>query len=81
MEMILIGVFALGYGLIIMEHKVKLSRSAVALLTGILCWALLMMTGDIKTVKSNLEISISESSQIIFFLMGAMAIVELIDLH
>ena len=81
MEMILIGVFALGYGLIIMEHKVKLSRSAVALLTGILCWALLMMTGDIKTVKLNLEISISESSQIIFFLMGAMAIVELIDLH
>ncbi len=81
MEIMLLVIFIIGYGLIIMEHRVKLSRSAVALLTGIFCWVILMLLGNKAATALNLERSISDSSQIIFFLMGAMAIVELIDLH
>ena len=74
-------VFITGYLLIIMEHKIKLSRSAIAILTGILCWIVIMFFGNKESSALALERSISESSQIIFFLLGAMAIVELIDLH
>lgn len=74
-------IFITGYLLIIMEHKIKLSRSAIAILTGILCWIVIMFFGNKESSTLALERSISESSQIIFFLLGAMAIVELIDLH
>ncbi len=81
MEFGVTAIFILGYIFIIMEHKIKISRSATAILTGILCWIAIMLSGNKESLQLSLEKSISESSQIIFFLLGAMAIVELIDIH
>ncbi len=79
----IILVFALGYTAIILEHYIKVHKSAVALLIAVLCWAIYL--GCSKAPPSEgLEIlghHVSEVSQIIFFLMGAMALVELIDSH
>lgn len=76
-------VFGLGYTAIIFEYNLKINKTAVALLIAVLCWLIyfvfsaLPLPEDIK----RLGVHVSDVSQIIFFLMGAMTLVELIDSH
>ena len=78
---LIITLFIIGYLFIAFEHSIAINKSGSALLLGVLCWsayALLSHDSDITTGLSHHLASISE---IIFFLLGAMAIVELIDAH
>jgi Na+/H+ antiporter NhaD/arsenite permease-like protein len=117
----MIIVFVIGYTCITIEHKLKIDKAAIALVTGILCWTIYVSgKNDIvsletiqayaekefkntfhdeiietsKTTNKNTfdivehyvtEVQLfeilGEISSILFFLMGAMTIVELIDLH
>jgi len=78
----LIIVFSLGYLLIALEHNIKLNKTASALITGTLCWAIYIVASENKElVSEQLSHHLAEISQILFFLMGAMTIVELIDAH
>lgn len=84
MEILIIVVFVLGYLAIAMEHPIKIDKAASALLTGILCWSIFVVGGsgiDFHHVEGRLVHHISDIASILFFLMGAMTIVELVDAH
>lgn len=81
MQIALVFSFIIGYILIIFEHIVKVNKSAVALLVAVFSWGLLFVGGATLGIPLHFESHLAEISQIIFFLLGAMAIVELIDTH
>jgi len=78
----LIIVFVLGYVAIAFEHPLKLNKAASALITGVLCWMIYMLqSNSSETVGDELLHHLGEIASILFFLLGAMTIVELIDSH
>lgn len=116
MEVLIIIIFIIGYLFIALEHNVNINKTASALLTGVLCWTLFILSGptdallssdvyvgvkEILSVEMGIDRfnALSEAavfrefvlfelnehlgsiSQILFFLLGAMTIVELIDAH
>lgn len=75
--------FIAGYLVIIFEHLLKINKSATALFIAALCWMFYFVSGQNSMQESTGYLShhMSDVSQIILFLLGAMAIVELIDTH
>ncbi len=79
---LLIIVFVLGYAAIAFEHPLKLNKAASALITGVVCWTIyILQSGDTHIVSEELLHHLGEIASILFFLLGAMTIVELIDSH
>jgi Na+/H+ antiporter NhaD/arsenite permease-like protein len=79
---IIIIVFILGYAAIAFEHPLGLNKAASALITGVLCWTIYMLQSDTPDVVSDeLLHHLGEIASIVFFLLGAMTIVSLIDSH
>jgi Na+/H+ antiporter NhaD/arsenite permease-like protein len=86
---IVIAIFVVGYAAIVFEHPLKLDKTVPTLLMGSLIWAVISVAG--MPVISHLEeiVPVSEVllhhsgkiAEILFFLFGAMTIVELVDLH
>ena len=82
MENIIVIIFILGYLAIATEHFIKINKAATALLTGVLCWTIYsLFASDQHLVEIQLIEHLGEVSGILFFLLGAMTIVELIDSH
>jgi Na+/H+ antiporter NhaD/arsenite permease-like protein len=114
MELIIVAIFVVGYLCIALEHPIKINKTATALVTGVLCWTLFVISEptssligseayqhfieELKTttkdfasltaseihshyVVESLGHHLNEIAQILFFLMGAMTIVELVDAH
>lgn len=83
MEILIVLVFVIGYLFIAFEHNVNINKAASALLTGVLCWTIYIMggVGEAHMISEELSEHLGELSGILFFLMGAMTIVELIDAH
>lgn len=82
MEIAMIVVFCVGYLLIAFEHAVKLNKAASALLTGAVCWVIYAtFQSDKVLLNHQLAEHLGEIAGILFFLLGAMVIVELIDAH
>lgn len=111
MSTLLISIFILGYLAIAFEHNLKIDKAAAALITGVLCWAVLILGApeslslDLVPAHVQQELAekgllntaedmmvpylaehailhhLAEISSILFFLMGAMTIVELVDSH
>lgn len=83
MELLLSLVFIVGYLIITLEHNFKINKTASALVTGVLCWVIYILSGTStpEIVNHQLLEHISDISGILFFLMAAMTIVELIDAH
>lgn len=76
-------VFILGYFFITIEHITKVNKTSVALLMAILCWVLQFINQE-TSPESNLahfQEHLSNVSQVIFFLLGALTIVEIISAH
>lgn len=79
---LLIIIFVLGYLCIATEHTIKINKAATALITGVLCWVVyITATENKELVTEELTAHLGELSGILFFLLGAMTIVELIDAH
>ena len=79
---LLITVFILGYIAIAFEHAIKLNKAASALIIGVLCWTIyILQSNTVEVVGEELLHHLGEISSILFFLLGAMTIVELIDSH
>jgi len=79
---IIITLFVLGYAAIALEHTIKLNKAASALITGVLCWTIYsVFMPDSHLINEQLTEHLGELSGILFFLLGAMTIVELIDAH
>jgi Na+/H+ antiporter NhaD/arsenite permease-like protein len=81
MNGLLILIFLIGYVAIAFEHSTKVDKAAPALITGVLCWLVYMLAGNTELVNETLLSSLGEIASILFFLLGAMTIVELIDGH
>ena len=78
----IIIIFIAGYLTIVFEQPLKINKAATALLTGVLCWMLyIISSSDFQLTSEQLSKHIGEIAGIIFFLLGAMTIVELIDAH
>ena len=79
---LMIVVFVLGYLAIALEHPIKVDKAASALIIGGLGWALFAFSGiDHHTLTHEIQHHIVDIAEILFFLLGAMTIVELIDAH
>ena len=80
--MLIVIVFVLGYLAIVFEHPLKINKTATALITGVLCWVVyIFSSADHQVVDNQLTDHLGEIAGILFFLLSAMAIVELIDAH
>jgi Na+/H+ antiporter NhaD/arsenite permease-like protein len=79
---IIIAIFVIGYLAIALEEPLNVNKTASALITGVLCWtAYVLFASDTEFVVEELSGHLGEISEILFFLLGAMTIVELIDAH
>ena len=83
MEIILVIIFIVGYAAIALEHNININKAASALLAAVILWSILALFGPFPfhEVNEKLFHNLSEASAILFFLLGAMTIVELIDAH
>jgi Na+/H+ antiporter NhaD/arsenite permease-like protein len=76
------AIFVLAYAAIALEHPLRVNKSASALLGAGLLWSVYAIaTGDHALVGRQLDESVGSTAQIVFFLIGAMTIVEVIDAH
>lgn len=74
--------FALAYAAIALEHPIGVNKSASALLGAGVLWTIYAVTiSDHALVSHQLDESVASTAQIVFFLIGAMTIVEVIDAH
>jgi Na+/H+ antiporter NhaD/arsenite permease-like protein len=80
MYVLMAVVFIFGYMMIALEHVIKIDKAASAILTATLVWSILVLGVD-DTAGHEIRHHLGEISEILFFLLGAMTIVELIDAH
>ncbi len=80
---IMIVVFAIGYLAIAMEHTLKINKAPAALLLGMVMWTLYVAIGGFHAGEHHgvLIEHLGDTAEILFFLLGAMTIVETIDHH
>jgi len=78
----LIAIFVIVYAAIALEHPLKVNKSGSALVGAGLLWTIYALSaGDAHLVSEQLGESLLGTAQIVFFLMGAMTIVEVVDAH
>ena len=83
----IIVVFIIGYFFIAIESVTEINKAAIALLMCVVCWSLFMMSPEsyisadnvIAEVGEKIKMSLGETGETLFFLMGAMTIVEIVD--
>ncbi|GMU46096.1 MAG: hypothetical protein AMXMBFR26_08780 [Porticoccaceae bacterium] len=83
------AVFVIGYLCIALEHPLKIDKAASAILTAVVCWTILVLGAEQifagaelgHGVPGELRHHLGEIAEILFFLLGAMTIVELVDAH
>ncbi len=78
---LMLTVFSLGYLVIAFEHPLKIDKAATALLIGGICWALFAFSGNTINLEYELQHHIIHIAEILFFLLGAMTIVEMVDVN
>lgn len=90
LTIIIVAVFITGYACIAMENVIKVNKAAVSLLMFAACWTIFMfnpgeyisiaspdsIASDVSTV---IEHHLGTTATTLFFLMGAMTIVEVVD--
>lgn len=75
-------IFILSYAAIAFEHPINVNKSASALVGAGLLWTIYALnTGSHELVGHQLNETVAATAQIVFFLIGAMTIVEVIDAH
>jgi Na+/H+ antiporter NhaD/arsenite permease-like protein len=116
MNTLILVVFLVGYVFIALEHSTNINKTAIAIVTGVLCWTLFMVSTpnesllqssdfqkflDVSKIEVgaarlssftaaelhhefvtfSLDEHLGQIAQILFFLLGAMTIVELVEAH
>ncbi len=75
-------VFILAYAAIAFEHTLHINKSASALVGAGLLWTIYALNlGDHALLSHHLNETVAATAQIVFFLIGAMTIVEVVDAH
>ncbi|RXR30078.1 sodium:proton antiporter [Flavobacterium piscinae] len=80
---ILLFIAVLGYLSIIFESPIRINKTITSILTGSLCWIIyaIFYPGNQHEVAEKLLLYFGEIAGLLIFLLGAMTIVELIDIH
>ncbi|XP_010461831.1 PREDICTED: uncharacterized protein LOC104742515 [Camelina sativa] len=73
--------FVIGYVVIIFEKSLSINKSRIALLMAVSLWAVQSIGASLESIVLEFQHATSEVSQIVFYLLGAMTIVEIIDAH
>jgi len=90
LTILIVVVFCLGYLCIALESITKVNKAAIALLMCVLCWTLLMLdpasyyptflgSDVVHHISEVIEHHLGDAAGTLFFLMGAMTIVEIVD--
>lgn len=83
MTTIIVCAFCLGYLLIALENVTKINKAAIALIMCVVCWGLYAIGGETGIsglgLNPTIEKNLGEAGTTLFFLMGAMTIVEVVD--
>jgi Na+/H+ antiporter NhaD/arsenite permease-like protein len=77
----LLIIFVLAYAAIALEHYLHINKSASALIGAGLLWVIYALSTDSQQINQELSESLVSTAQIVFFLIGAMTVVELVDAH
>lgn len=79
----MIAIFVVGYACIAFEHVLHIDKATSALLMGIICWIIQFAHNGAACEDPTqcLMEHVANICQIVFFLLGALAIVELISVH
>ncbi len=82
-DYILIVAFLIGYFFITIEHLTHINKATVALLMSVVCWAIVFAfgSGSHDEVHKEFIEHVSNASQVVLFLLGALGIVEIISAH
>ncbi|MDE6150782.1 MAG: sodium:proton antiporter NhaD [Prevotella sp.] len=83
---IIVTAFCIGYLFIAVEAVTKINKAAIAVLMCVVCWTLLALGhGELNLpdfeLSEAIERNLGEAGTTLFFLMGAMTIVEIVDQH
>ena len=78
---LMIAIFVLGYACIVLEHKIKIDKAASALVMFGLIWSAYALIGEQTNTSSQLMEHLGSTCETLLFLIGAMTIVDLIDMH
>lgn len=84
---IIVVAFCIGYAFIALEAVTKINKAAIAILMCVVCWTLLALGhggidfGHAFELGESIEKNLGEAGTTLFFLMGAMTIVEIVDQH
>ena len=90
MVLTLVTIFVIGYFCIAMEHPFKINKTATALMLGTLLWTVFVFCNSVfdptmdseswhAFISEHLVENLGETAEIVFFLLGAMTIVTLIE--
>ncbi len=77
----MILLFVAGYVCIALEHKLKINKSAVALVMCGAIWSVFSLMGRDRQIAQELVDHLGSTCEILVYLIGAMTIVDLIDTH
>jgi len=78
----IVAIFVIAYAAIALESPIKVNKSASALIGAGLLWTVYaVLHSDYAVLDQQLNDAVSSTAQIVFFLIGAMTIVEVIDAH
>ena len=83
---IIVCAFVIGYAFIALESVTKINKAAIAVLMCVVCWTLLALGYEGLALpdfelNESIEKNLGEAGTTLFFLMGAMTIVEIVDQH
>lgn len=81
MNLLLIIIFVLGYACIALEHKIKTDKASISLFMFGLIWSAYTLLSNNANCNVELLEHLGSTCETLIFLIGAMTIVELIDIH
>ncbi|MEG1554900.1 MAG: sodium:proton antiporter NhaD, partial [Rikenellaceae bacterium] len=81
MFLIMISIFLAGIILVALEDKIGINKAASALLMSVVLWVLVAFSGVAPDVNVPFITHLGDVSETLFFVMGSMVIVELVDTH
>ena len=86
LTIMIVTLFVMGYLCIALESVTKINKAAIAVLMCVVCWTLLACGYEGLNLpdfmlNEAIEKNLGEAGTTLFFLMGAMTIVEIVDQH
>jgi len=79
----IIATFIAGYAVIVLEEQTEINKAASALVLGVLVWVFVGTGLDLSPAEfeTDIKATLEDVSEVVFFLLGALTIVEIMDAH